>query len=67
MVRTDGKEWTILNGSCPELVGTQWHGEPEYCPVLTVVAEPDIELPGVANRAVVQAEIDRMRVVKVRP
>jgi hypothetical protein len=66
MVRTNGQEWQILNGSCPELAGTQWDGKPEYCPVMTVVAEPDIALPGAANRAAVQAEIDRLRVVKVR-
>ena len=66
MVRTDGHGWKILNGSCPELVGTQWDGKPEYCPILTVVAEPDIDLPGTSIRAAVQAEIGFSRVVNVR-
>lgn len=66
MVRINGQEWTILNGACPELVGTQWDGKPEYCPILTVVAEPDGNLPGTAIRASVQAEINRIKVVIVR-
>jgi hypothetical protein len=61
MVRTNGQEWKILNGSCPELAGTQWDGKPEYCPILTVVAEPDVDLPGTAIRASVQTEIDSKR------
>ena len=66
MVRTDGQEWQILNGSCPELAGTQWDGKPEYCPLLTVVAEPDVTLPGAAMRRTVRSEIDRIKVRKVR-
>ena len=65
IVRTDGVAWTILNGSCPELAGTPWEGKPEYCPVLSMVAEPDVTLPGLGHRAQVQAEIDRARVLKV--
>ena len=67
MVRANGLQWTILNSSCLELAGTQWDGKPQYCPVLTVVAEPDVALPGVTNRAAVLAEIERLRVVQVRP
>ena len=66
-MRAAGREWKILNRSCPELVGTQWNGKPEYCPVLSIVAEPDVVLPGVANRADVQAEIDRAEVLKAQP
>jgi hypothetical protein len=57
----DDSQWGMS-----ELAGTQWDGKPEYCPVLTVVAEPDGNLPGTAIRASVRAEIDRIRVVKVR-
>jgi len=32
-------------------------GKPEYCPVLSVVVEPDVILPGVAIRAEVLAEV----------
>ena len=64
IVRINGQEWTILNGACPELVGTRWDGKPEYCPILTVVAEPDGNLPGTAIRASVQAEIDRIKVIQ---
>jgi hypothetical protein len=35
MVKSVGTEWKIINGSCPELVGTQVNGKPEYCPVLS--------------------------------
>ena len=66
IVRTNGQEWEILNGTCLELAGTQWDGKPEYCPVLTVVAEPDVLLPGATMRASIQAEIDRVKVIKVR-
>lgn len=62
IVKSNGTEWEILNSSCPALVGTQWNGSPEYCPVLSVVVEPDVVLPGVAARATVQAQIDRVRV-----
>src|SRR5260370_13474147 len=67
MVKSTGPEWKIINTSCSELVGTQWNGKPEYCPILSVVAEPDVVLPGVATCATVQAEIDRVRIVKARP
>src|ERR1700710_1216797 len=50
MVRANGQEWQILNASCAELAGTRWDRRPEYCPVLTVVAEPDVTLPGAAMR-----------------
>ena len=58
MVQSTGQKWKIINGSCLELVGTSWQGQPENCPVLSVVVAPDVTLPGVANRAQVQAEID---------
>ena len=65
IVRVNGSDWLILNGSCPELVGTKWEGKPEFCPLLTVVASPDVTLPGAAVRAVVQDAIDSSRVVKM--
>ena len=61
IVRANNGEWKILNAGCPDLAGTQWAGKPEYCPVLTVIAEPDVTLPGVAIRATVQSEIERIR------
>jgi len=66
MVRSNGSDWEILNGSCLELSGTAWKDSPEFCPTLSHVVEPEVVLPGVANRAMVQREIDRVRVVKVR-
>jgi len=66
IVRLKHPHWQILNGSCPELSGTQWANEPEWCPTLSQVAEPDVTLPGTANRAAVLAEIERVRVVKAR-
>jgi len=65
MVRSNGLDWEILNGACPELLGTQWKNNPEFCPTLSQVAEPDIVLPGVASRATVQAEIERIGIAKV--
>src|SRR3978361_1980783 len=65
-VRANGQDWTITHGSCPELAGTPWDGKPEYCPVLSVVAEPDVVLPGVSLRSAVQVEIDRLRALGVR-
>ena len=62
IVRSSGTGWEIINSSCVELVGTQWNGEPEYCPLLSIVVEPEVVLPGVAVRTSVQAEIDRVRV-----
>ena len=66
IIKSTGQQWTIINGSCPELIETFWQGRPEYCPVLSVVVEPDVALPGVANRAQVLAEIDRTSVTNVR-
>ena len=63
MVKATGGDWEIINGSCPELAGTQWDGMPEFCPVLSVVVEPDVVLPGVAVRTFVQAEIDHAKVL----
>ena len=65
IVRAIGSEWSILNGSCPELSGTKWDGKPEYCPVLTAVASPDVILPGAVIRAAVQDEINSSRVVNM--
>ena len=65
IVRTDGVSWTILNGACPDLVKTQWDGRPEYCPTLSLVAGPEVKLPGFAMQAAVQAEIDGGRVVSM--
>jgi hypothetical protein len=62
IVKSAGNAWEIINGACPELARTQWNGRPEYCPVLSVVVEPDVVLPGVAERPAIQAEIDRVRV-----
>jgi hypothetical protein len=66
-VKSDGTRWEILNGPCPELLGTQWRNSPEFCPTLSQVAEPDVTLPGVSNRVAVEAEISLVRVVKVHP
>jgi hypothetical protein len=66
MVRSKGSNWEILDGACPELSGTQWKNNPEFCPTLSKVIEPDVLLPGVASRASVQSEIERIMVVKVR-
>ena len=66
MVRSKhGTEWEILNGACPELLGTQWSNKPEFCPTLSHVAQPDVVLPGVGSRSAVQAEIERVKVIKV--
>jgi hypothetical protein len=65
MVRSNGTDWEILNDACPELSGTQWKNNPEFCPTLSQVAEPDIVLPGVASRTTVHAEIERIRIGKV--
>ena len=63
IVKSTGTDWEIINSSCPALIGTPWSGQPEYCPVLSVVVEPDVVLPGVAVRTVVQAEIDHAKVL----
>jgi hypothetical protein len=62
MVRSTGKKWKIINPSCPELVGTQWEGKPEFCPILSIIVEPDVTLPGVAERALIQAEVRKKSV-----
>jgi hypothetical protein len=62
---SDGVHWTISNGACPELAGTRWSDRPEYCPTLSQVAQPDVILPGLANREAVVAEIARSK--KARP
>jgi hypothetical protein len=66
IVRSNGTDWEILNGACPELSGTQLKDNPEFCPTLSKVVEPEVVLPGVASRTTVQSEIERIRVVKVR-
>lgn len=66
IIRSSGKEWSVLNASCPELAGTQWDGSPEYCPVLAGVVEPDVVLPGLTMRVAVQSEIDGIQVKKAR-
>jgi hypothetical protein len=48
MVTSSGSQWEILRGSCPELVGTSWNGKAEFYPVLSLVVQPDVILPGVA-------------------
>jgi hypothetical protein len=67
MVRTTGPTWQILKGSCPELSGTQWYDKPEFCPILSRIAEPDVILPGTVIRDEVEAEILKVRVAKVHP
>ena len=61
----DVTDWAIINGACPELPGTEWESKPEFCPTLSHVVQPEIVLPGIASRAAVQEEIERVRVVKV--
>ena len=64
MVRSNtATEWEISKQACSELLGTEWADRPEFCPILSQVVEPDVTLPGVPNRAVVQAEIDRLRLL----
>jgi hypothetical protein len=67
IVKANGTVWAIINGACPELSGTEWENKPEFCPTLSHVVQPEIVLPGIASRAAVQEEIERVRVVKVRP
>lgn len=58
IVRTsDGAGWIIINGACPELAGTRWGKHLEFCPTLAQVAQPDVTLPGIADRDAVLAEI----------
>jgi hypothetical protein len=65
MVKSTGPRWEIINGFCSELLGTQWNGQAQILPDIIMVAEPDVSLPGASNRTEVQAEIDRVRIVKV--
>ena len=66
MVRSkNGIDWEILEGACLELSATQWANKPEFCPTLSHIVESDVILPGIASRDAVQAEIDRMKVIKV--
>jgi hypothetical protein len=62
-----GTDWQIINAGCLELSGTQWASRPEFCPTMSHVAEPEVVLPGVASRDAVHAEIDLIKIVKVRP
>lgn len=57
----DGVAWTIINGACPQLAGTRWMDKPEFCPTLSEVAQPEVILPGIANRKAVMAEIERAK------
>jgi hypothetical protein len=66
IVRSKGREWEIINGACQELSGTKWKNNPEFCPTLSQVVEPEIVLPGVESWAAVQVEIERVRIMKVR-
>ena len=63
IVKANGTDWAIINGACPELSGTEWENKPEFCPTLSHVVQPEIVLPGIASRAAVQEEIERVRVV----
>jgi hypothetical protein len=56
IVKSKGSDWQILNGACPELSGTEWESNPEFCPTLSQVVEPEVVLPGILNRAEVQKE-----------
>ena len=62
IVKSSGGQWELINPGCPDLVGTAWAGQPEYCPLLSAVLRPEVELPGVAQEAAVQAAIDQVRV-----
>jgi hypothetical protein len=50
IVRSNGKDWEILNGACSELSGTEWKDNPEFCPTLSHVVQPDVLLPGITSR-----------------
>jgi hypothetical protein len=65
IVKSNGKDWEILNGACSELSGTKWRDNPEFCPTLSHVVEPEVVLPGITSRASVQEEIERLRIVAV--
>jgi hypothetical protein len=65
IVRSNGAEWKILSGGCPELSGTEWKESPEFCPTLSQVVEPEVVLPGITHRAAVQKEIERAAIVSI--
>ena len=52
----------IIKPSYPELVGTLWEGRPEFFPDLSVIVEPDVAFPGVAERTLIQAEVRKKSV-----
>jgi hypothetical protein len=54
-VRSCGSEWTISHPGCTDLLGTQWAGRPEYCPLLSTVVAADVALPGLATRDAIAA------------
>ena len=62
IVKSSGGHWELINPACPDLVGTPWNGQPEFCPLLSEVVRPEVELPGVAQAAAVQAAIDLVKV-----
>jgi hypothetical protein len=66
IVKSTGANWEILNGDCSELSATQWKSNPEFCPTLSQVVEPEVILPGAVNRAAVQKEMERIRILKIR-
>ena len=66
IVRSNGTDWEILNGACPELSETEWSNNPEFCPTLSHIAEPEVILPGVVSRVIVQVEIQRVRLEDIR-
>jgi hypothetical protein len=57
--RLENPQWR-----CPELTATEWKNNPEFCPTLSQVVEPEVILPGVASRAAVQEAIERVRIAK---
>jgi hypothetical protein len=60
-VKSNGGNWEIIGGPCLELAGTHWMRNPEFCPTLSEVAEPDVLLPGATERNDVEAEIIRVQ------
>ena len=67
IVRSTGTSWEILYGDCPELSGTKWKNNPEFCPTISRIVKPDVVLPGVTSRAAVQEEIERARIRAIQP
>jgi hypothetical protein len=63
-VRSNGTDWEIIGGPCVELAGTYYLRNPEFCPTLSKIAEPDVILPGAQERAKVEAEIIRVQFPK---